>query len=148
VEGNYIIEEVCKVLPLYFYDFLKTNLKTKSEFLRRKIVDTDVEKFLKGKLGLTYKDILQHLLKEFCEYIKHFFFKNVDKLPPYQLWDYKIEIMPGKQALYYKNRPLSLAELSCVKKWIDKILDKGFIYELTSLAIALLFLTAKPGGGV
>ena len=33
VEGNYIIKEACKVLPLYFYNFLKTNLKTKSKFL-------------------------------------------------------------------------------------------------------------------
>ena len=58
MEGNYIIEEVCKVLPPYFYNFFKINLKTKSKFLRRKIVNTDIEKFLKGKLGLTYKDIL------------------------------------------------------------------------------------------
>ena len=52
------MEEACKVLPLYFYNLLKTNLKTKSEFLRQKIVDINVKKFLKGKLGLTYKDIL------------------------------------------------------------------------------------------
>ena len=52
------MEEARKALPPYFHDFLKTNLGTKSEFLRRKIVDTDVEKFLKGKPGLTYKDIL------------------------------------------------------------------------------------------
>jgi len=58
MEGNYIIEEAYKALPPYFYDFLKINLTTKSEFLRRKIVDTNVKKFLKGKLGLTYKDIL------------------------------------------------------------------------------------------
>jgi hypothetical protein len=58
VEGNYIMEEACKALPSYFYNFLKINLKTKSEFLRRKIVNTDVKKFLKGKPGLTYKDIL------------------------------------------------------------------------------------------
>ena len=58
MEGNYIIEEACKVLPFYFYDFLKINLKTKSEFLRWKIVNTNVKKFLKGKLGLTYEDIL------------------------------------------------------------------------------------------
>jgi hypothetical protein len=58
VEGNYIIEEACKALPPYFYNFLKTNLKTKSEFLRQKIVNIDSEKFLKGKLGLTCKDIL------------------------------------------------------------------------------------------
>jgi hypothetical protein len=58
VEGNYIIEEAHKTLPLYFYNFLKINLKTKSKFLRQKIVNTDIKKFLKGKLGLTYKDIL------------------------------------------------------------------------------------------
>ena len=71
------------MLPLYFYNFLKTNLKTKSKFLYRKIVNTNIKKFLKGKLGLTYKDILQRLLKEFYKYIKHFLPKNTDKLPPY-----------------------------------------------------------------
>ena len=58
VEGNYIIEKDRKVLPLYFYNFLKINLKTKSEFLCQKIVNINVKKFLKGKLGLTYKNIL------------------------------------------------------------------------------------------
>jgi hypothetical protein len=58
VEGNYIIEEAYKVLPFYFYNFLKTNLKTKSKFLYQKIVNTNIKKFLKGKLGLIYKDIL------------------------------------------------------------------------------------------
>jgi hypothetical protein len=56
--------------------------------------------------------------------------------------------MPKKQALYYKNRPLSLAEFSCVKKWINKMLNKGFIHKLTSLAIILLLLIIKPGGSV
>jgi hypothetical protein len=56
--------------------------------------------------------------------------------------------MPRKQALYYKNRPLSLAELSYIKKWINKILDKGFIRELILLAAILLLLTVKPGGSI
>ena len=58
MEGNYIIEEAHKVLPPYFYNFLKINLETKSKFLRQKIVNTNIKKFLKGKPGLTYKDIL------------------------------------------------------------------------------------------
>jgi len=58
VEGNYIIKEAYKALPLYFYNFLKINLKIKSELLRWKIVNTNVKKFLKGKLGLICKDIL------------------------------------------------------------------------------------------
>ena len=58
MEGNYIMEEARKALPLYFYNFLKINLGTKSKFLHQKIVDTNIKKFLKGKLGLTHKDIL------------------------------------------------------------------------------------------
>ena len=74
------MEKACKTLPLYFYNFLKTNLKTKSESLCQKIINTNIKKFLKGKPGLTYKDILQYLPKEFYKYIKHFLPKNADKL--------------------------------------------------------------------
>ena len=56
--------------------------------------------------------------------------------------------MPKKQALYHKNRPLLPTKLSCVKKWIDKMLNKGFIYKLTLLAVALLLLTVKPGSSI
>ena len=48
MEGNYIIEEAHKALPPYFYNFFKINLETKSKFLRQKIVDTDIKKFLKA----------------------------------------------------------------------------------------------------
>ena len=58
MEGNYIIEETYKVLLFYFYNFLKTNLKTKSKFIRQKIVNTNIKKFLKNKPRLTYKNIL------------------------------------------------------------------------------------------
>ena len=58
MEGIYTIEKAYKVLPLYFYNFFKINLGIKSKFLRQKIVDTDIEKFLKGKPGLTCEDIL------------------------------------------------------------------------------------------
>ena len=56
--------------------------------------------------------------------------------------------MPRKQALYHKNRPFLPTKLSCVKKQINKMLDKGFIYKSILLAAVPLFLTAKPGGGI
>ena len=56
--------------------------------------------------------------------------------------------MPKKQALYYKNRLLLSVELSYIKKWINKILNKGFIYKLILLAAVPLFLTIKPGSSV
>ena len=58
MEGNYTIEEAYKILPPYFHNFFKINLKTKSKFLHQKIVNTNIKKFLKGKPGLIYKDIL------------------------------------------------------------------------------------------
>ena len=56
--------------------------------------------------------------------------------------------MPKKQALYYKNRLFLSAELSYVKKWINKMLNKGFIRKLISLAAILLLFITKLGGGV
>jgi len=149
VDGDYTMEEACKVLPEYFYSFLEENLRTtNTEFLRRKVVDADVEKFMKSKPTLTREDILQRLPKEHRHQIEAFLPKNAEELPPHRPWDHKIEIMPGKQPPYHKNRPLSPAELRCVKKWIDEMLDKGFIRESTSPAAAPLLLAAKPGGGV
>jgi hypothetical protein len=56
--------------------------------------------------------------------------------------------MLEKQALYYKNRLLLLAKLSCVKKWINKILDKSFIYKLILLTAILLLLAVKPSSSI
>ena len=52
------MKKAYKVLPLYFYNFLKINLEIKSKFLRQKIININIKKFLKGKLGLTCKNIL------------------------------------------------------------------------------------------
>ena len=83
VEGNYTMEEARKALPSYFHDFLETNLKTEPEFLHWKVVNADIEKFLKGKPGLTHEDILQCLPKEFRHHVEHFLLKNTEELPPH-----------------------------------------------------------------
>jgi hypothetical protein len=56
--------------------------------------------------------------------------------------------MPRKQALYYKNRQLLPTEFSYIKKWINKILDKGFIYKLILLTAVLFLFTIKPGSSI
>jgi hypothetical protein len=43
---------------------------------------------------------------------------------------------------------MSPGELRCVKKWIDEMLDKGFIRESIASCAAPLLLAAKPGGVV
>ena len=103
MEGDYIIEEAQKALPPYFYGFLKINLKTKSEFLPQKIVNTNIKKILKGKSGLTYRDILQRLLKEFREYIKYFLPKNVEKLPLTNHRTIKLKLYPESRPYIIKT---------------------------------------------
>ena len=51
--------------------------------------------------------------------------------------------------LSYK-RPylISKNKLLVVKKYINKYLNKGFIYPSMSLVAAPIFLTKKPGGGI
>lgn len=145
VEGDYTIEEAKKVFDPPLHDFLAANLGPK---LRRKIAESDVEKFLKDKPLLTAEDIKTRLPKEFHHFLEHFLPKNAETLPPHRPWDHKIELIPGKQPPYFKNRPLSPSELRCVKKWIDEMLDKGFIRESSAPCAAPLLLAAKPGGGV
>ena len=56
--------------------------------------------------------------------------------------------MPRKQALYYKNRLLLPAKLKYIKKWINKMLNKGFIYKLALLATIPLLLAIKPSSSI
>jgi len=39
-------------------------------------------------------------------------------------------------------------KLLVIKKYINKYLNKGFIYPSISLAAALILLAKKPGGGI
>jgi len=84
IDDNYTIKKACKILPEYFHIFLKENLQTADiEFLHCKIIDTDVEKFIKSKLTLIREDILQHLLIEYRHQIEAFLSKNAEELLPY-----------------------------------------------------------------
>jgi hypothetical protein len=148
VEGDYTLEEAERVFPSYMHRFLQENLKTNPESLCRKILDSDVDKFMKIKPSLSKEDIKQLLPREFWDSLDAFLPKKAEELPPHRPWDHKIELTPGKQPPHFRNRPLSPAELKCVKKWIDEMLDKGFIRESSSPAAAPLLLAAKPGGGV
>jgi hypothetical protein len=50
--------------------------------------------------------------------------------------------------LYKRPYPISKNKLLVVKKYIDKYLDKGFIYPSISLAVTPILFTKKPGGGI
>jgi len=148
--GNYTIEDAERVFDPYFHDFLRMNLNESAcdLTLRRKVTQADIDKFMADKTQLTTEDIKKLLPLEFHHHLEHFLPKNAEALPPHRPWDHKIELMPGKEPPHHKNRPFSPEELRCIKKWIDDMLNKGWIRESSSPAAAPLLLAAKPGGGV
>ena len=49
---------------------------------------------------------------------------------------------------YKKPYLISKDKLLVIKKYINKYLNKGFIYSSIFLAAAPIFLIKKPGGGI
>ncbi|KAI0993776.1 hypothetical protein K3495_g14408, partial [Podosphaera aphanis] len=113
-----------------------------------KISQNDADKFLRGKPNLSREEIINRLPSWLHDLIDAFLPKIADDLPPHRAWDHKIELVPGKEPPYHKNRPLSVHELSVVRRWLDDNLSKGFIRESRARCAAPLLLAAKPGGGV
>ena len=113
-----------------------------------RLADSDIEKFLKGKPTMLKEDILRKLPFWLNDLNEAFLPQPADQIPPHRSWDHKIELMPGKEPPYSKNRPLSSQELQVVRKWLDENLTKGFIRESRARCAAPLMLAAKPGGGV
>ena len=50
--------------------------------------------------------------------------------------------------LYKRPYLISKNKLLVIKKYINKHLNKGFIYPSMSLAATPIFLAKKPGGGI
>lgn len=139
-----VIDALAKVSPA-FYDFVYECYKP---LALRKISPMDVEKYLEGKPSLTDNEIREKLPHWLHDKLPAFLPRLAEELPPRRVWDHKIELLPGKEPPYFKNRPLSSLELEVVRKWIDDNLSKGFIRASRSRSAAPLLLAAKPGGGV
>lgn len=118
-----------------------------TEILAR-VSDTDVEKFMQGKPPLPPVEIVRRLPEWLRDKADAFMPELADRLPPRRAWDHKIELMPGKEPPYIKNRPLSIQELRVVRKWLEDNLSKKFIRESRARCAAPLMLAVKPGGGV
>jgi hypothetical protein len=134
-----------RMFPEPFYDFID---ECYDPLRLSKITEADIDKFMQGKPELTKDDILRKLPDWLHDIYDAFLPKLADELPPRRAWDHKIELVPGKEPPYLKNRPMSPQELRVVRKWLDDNLSKGFIRESRARCAAPLLLAAKPGGGV
>jgi hypothetical protein len=98
--GEYTLEDARRVFDPYFHDFLQTNLDdtARAETLRRKIMPSDIDKFLAEKHPPTAEDVKKLLPAEFHHHVEHFLPKNAETLPPHR---------PGTTRLnwYLERRP-------------------------------------------
>jgi hypothetical protein len=62
---------------------------------------------LADKSELTDEDIVKKLSDWLYDLKKAFFLNTANELAPHCSWDYKIELMPGKEPLYHKNQLMS-----------------------------------------
>ena len=134
-----------QLFPENMHDFIDECF---SPLRLRKLTEADIDKFMKGKPQMSTDDILRKLPQWLHDIHDAFLPRLADELPPHRSWDHKIELIPGKEPPYQKNRPLSPQELRVVRKWLDDNLAKGFIRESRARCAAPLLLAAKPGGGV
>ncbi|KAI1004437.1 hypothetical protein K3495_g3780 [Podosphaera aphanis] len=74
--------------------------------------------------------------------------KLADQLLPHRPEDHKIDLKPGEEPPYFKNRPLSRRELDVDRKWLEENLRKRFIRESKARCAAPLTLAENPGRGV
>jgi hypothetical protein len=138
-------DEFKRRFPSTFQPFVENH---QEKLLLNKITDEDIDIFLKGKPAPSAEEIKSKLPAEYHEFIDVFLPKEADELPPHRPFDHKIELKPGAQPPYYRNRPMSPHELKAIKKYLDENLEKGFIRASMSPAAAPILLAQKPGGGV
>ncbi len=103
-----------KLNPTY-HGFINNIFNIDTETFYR-VTDNDITKFLKGKKELTLNKFKTKLPKKHHAFLDLFQRKNIDILPPYRSYDYKIEIMPNKESLSQKNKSFSQPEFMVIKK--------------------------------
>ena len=86
---------------------------------------------------------------EFCKYKKVFSDEEAQRLPKNQLWDHKIDLMPGQQMRKTSVYRLTLPEKIALKEYIDDGLKRGTLRRSEAPdACSFFFIDKKMGNYV
>jgi hypothetical protein len=88
------------------------------------------------------------LLKAYKDYIDVFNEKEAGLLPDYGLYKLAIELIKGKQPLFGPLYNLLEAKLKVLREYLDKNLQRGWIYKLRSPTSALILFIKKKDRGL
>ena len=140
------------MLPVKCWDFLEACLAPSPEqaHMLRCITEEDAEIFLAkaDRPPATVAQIRAKVSECYHDLLQAFFLAGVDVLAARRSYDHKIEILPGTDLPYSRNRPMSHLELKIIKRWLDDSLQKGWVRPSNSATAAPVLLAKKPGGGV
>jgi hypothetical protein len=101
-----------KMNPRY-HDFIN---ELNSPIRLRKIIQTDVNKFITVKSDLILAEIKAKLSAYLHDLTKAFLPQDARTLPFRRPWDHKIELLPEKEPLYHKTRFILPTKLMYIRK--------------------------------
>ena len=103
-------------------------------------------KFMKDKPEYTKKDLLKQVPLEYHSIINVFIKLNANIVAKHRAkQDHEIHLEESKKTPFVRNyKPLSDQKTSAVKKYIDKHLEKGFIWPSFLAAASPILLVRKP----
>ena len=115
-----------------------------------KVAQEDYSKFMKNKPEYTKEDLLKRVPLEYHSIINVFMKSNANIVAEHQAeWDHKIHLEEGKKAHFVRNyKPLWDQKTAAIKKYIDKHLEKCFIWPSLLAAAFPILLVQKPGRGL
>jgi len=103
----------------------------------------DIEKALAPKVTI---DPCEKLPKEYYEFLDVFSKKEADKLPPYRLYNHKIQLKEGAKPPFGPLYNMLRGELLVLRKHLEENLGKGFIRASRSPTASPVIFVRKLGG--
>lgn len=73
---------------------------------------------------------------------------NSDILLPHHFYNHKIPLIEGKTLFWRLLYSMFEDRLKCLKKYLEKHLDKSFIRASSSSAVSPILFACKPGGAL
>jgi hypothetical protein len=97
----------------------------------------------KKKADLPVEKLIPEDLHDFLDIFDD---NKANQFPESNMWDHKIDMKEGFEPKFFKNYNLMLEEQKELDKFLNKILEKGYIQLSQSPQVSLFFFVKKKDG--
>jgi hypothetical protein len=97
----------------------------------------------KKKADLPVEKLIPEDLHDFLDIFDD---NKANQFPESNMWDHKIDMKEGFEPKFFKNYNLTLEEQKELDKFLNKILEKGYIQPSQSPQVSLFFFVKKKDG--